>query len=111
MRQGQNTEDGKFTYTEVECLGACVNAPMVQINDDYYEDLTPEIMGQMIDKMAKGKAIDIGSQSGRKGSMAQLGSTTLADAAKQAGVTMREPGLVEDGHDDAAADTAAQTAQ
>ncbi|GLI79973.1 NADH:ubiquinone oxidoreductase 24 [Penicillium ochrochloron] len=39
---GHTTEDGLFTYIEVECLGACVNAPMVQINDDYYEDLTPE---------------------------------------------------------------------
>ena len=39
---GQTTEDGQFTFSEVECLGACVNAPMVQINDDYYEDLTPE---------------------------------------------------------------------
>lgn len=39
---GHTTEDNLFTYIEVECLGACVNAPMVQINDDYYEDLTPE---------------------------------------------------------------------
>ncbi|CCU81786.1 unnamed protein product [Blumeria hordei] len=39
---GHTTEDGLFTYVEVECLGACVNAPMVQINDEYYEDLTPE---------------------------------------------------------------------
>lgn len=39
---GETTPDNMFTYTEVECLGACVNAPMVQINDDYYEDLTPE---------------------------------------------------------------------
>jgi NADH dehydrogenase (ubiquinone) flavoprotein 2 len=39
---GHTTEDGLFTYIEVECLGACVNAPMVQFNDDYYEDLTPE---------------------------------------------------------------------
>src|SRR6202046_5288740 len=40
---GEITADGKFSYIEVECLGACVNAPMVQINDDYFEDLTPEI--------------------------------------------------------------------
>lgn len=39
---GHTTPDGLFTYVEVECLGACVNAPMIQINDDYYEDLTPE---------------------------------------------------------------------
>ncbi|KAI4118300.1 MAG: hypothetical protein LQ341_007627, partial [Variospora aurantia] len=41
---GSTTSDGMFTFSEVECLGACVNAPMVQINDDYYEDLTPESM-------------------------------------------------------------------
>ena len=42
IKAGQTTKDGLFTFVEVECLGACVNAPMVQINDDYYEDLTPE---------------------------------------------------------------------
>lgn len=45
---GHTTEDGLFTYIEVECLGACVNAPMVQINDDYYEDLTPESMKSLL---------------------------------------------------------------
>jgi len=48
IHSGQNTEDGLFTLLEVECLGACVNAPMVQINDDYYEDLTPETMRQLL---------------------------------------------------------------
>merc|ERR1711939_973451 len=42
IHHGETTEDKLFTFTEVECLGACANAPMVQINDDYYEDLTPE---------------------------------------------------------------------
>jgi NADH dehydrogenase (ubiquinone) flavoprotein 2 len=42
IKQGETTPDGLFTFIEVECLGACVNAPMIQINDDYYEDLTPE---------------------------------------------------------------------
>lgn len=42
IHHGETTEDGMFTFTEVECLGACANAPMVQINDDYFEDLTPE---------------------------------------------------------------------
>ena len=42
IHPGQTTQDGLFTFSEVECLGACVNAPMIQINDDYYEDLTPE---------------------------------------------------------------------
>ncbi len=62
----QVTEDGLFTIKEVECLGACVNAPMVQINDDYYEDLNPEIMIRILDDLKSGKEIKIGSQTGRK---------------------------------------------
>src|SRR6201996_3583197 len=74
---GESTADGKFTVTEVECLGACVNAPMVQINDDFYEDLTPEIMGKIIDELKAGKKISIGSQTGRRGSCPQKGPTSL----------------------------------
>ncbi|KAI0472553.1 thioredoxin-like [2Fe-2S] ferredoxin-domain-containing protein [Xylariaceae sp. FL0804] len=48
VKQGETTQDGLFTFVEVECLGACVNAPMVQINDDYYEDLTPETTVQLL---------------------------------------------------------------
>ncbi|KAI5926985.1 thioredoxin-like [2Fe-2S] ferredoxin-domain-containing protein [Camillea tinctor] len=48
IKQGETTADGLFTFIEVECLGACVNAPMVQINDDYYEDLTPETTKQLL---------------------------------------------------------------
>ncbi|CRK28522.1 NADH-ubiquinone oxidoreductase 24 kDa subunit like protein [Verticillium longisporum] len=51
IKQGETTADGLFSYLEVECLGACVNAPMVQINDDYYEDLTPETTRQLIDAL------------------------------------------------------------
>ncbi|MFA5041740.1 MAG: NADH-quinone oxidoreductase subunit NuoE, partial [Bdellovibrionales bacterium] len=51
IEMGATTEDGKFTLTEVECLGACVNAPVVQINDDFYEDLTPESMEKILDKL------------------------------------------------------------
>jgi NADH-quinone oxidoreductase E subunit len=76
---GESTADGKFALKEVECLGACVNAPMVQINDDYYEDLTPESMGKLIDDLAAGRKLSAGSQSGRKNSMAQNGATTLKD--------------------------------
>lgn len=61
----ETTEDGEFTVVEVECLGACVNAPMVQINDDYYEDLTPEKMEQLLDDLKDGKQVKVGSQSGR----------------------------------------------
>jgi len=77
----ETTDDGLFTIREVECLGACVNAPMVQINDDYYEDLTPAIMEQMLDKLAKGEKIETGSQQGRTASMAASGPTTLKDLA------------------------------
>lgn len=62
------TPDGKFSYTEVECLGACVNAPMVQINDDYFEDLTPVQMAKMIDDLSADKKLSVGSQTGRQGS-------------------------------------------
>ena len=49
--QGEVTEDGKFSWVEVECLGACVNAPMVQINADYYEDLTKDSFNQLLDAL------------------------------------------------------------
>ncbi|EQD48441.1 NADH:ubiquinone oxidoreductase, 24 kDa subunit, partial [mine drainage metagenome] len=50
---GEVTEDGEFSLIEVECLGACVSAPMVQINDDYYEDLTPQKVGDLLDMVGK----------------------------------------------------------
>ena len=53
IHSGQMTEDGMFSLLEVECLGACVNAPMVQINDDYYEDLTPETTKQLLQALRK----------------------------------------------------------
>jgi NADH-quinone oxidoreductase subunit E len=65
---GETTKDDQFTLVEVECLGACVNAPMVQINDDYYEDLTPENFDRLLDDLAAGKKPKIGSQTGRQGS-------------------------------------------
>lgn len=69
---GQTTSDGQFTLREVECLGACVNAPMCQVNnshgDHYYEDLTPESIVKIIDALAEGKKPKPGPQSGRKSS-------------------------------------------
>lgn len=79
---GETTKDGAFTVTEVECLGACVNAPMVQINDDFYEDLTPELMSKMLDDLKAGKKLSVGSQTGRKGSCAQNGPTSLKARVK-----------------------------
>ena len=83
---GETTKDGKFTLMEVECLGACVNAPMVQINDDYYEDLTAESMKETLDLLAEDMKPKIGSQKGRKASMPLTGPTTLQNKAKKAGV-------------------------
>ncbi|MBL8640464.1 MAG: NAD(P)H-dependent oxidoreductase subunit E, partial [Alphaproteobacteria bacterium] len=71
---------------EVECLGACVNAPMVQVNDDYFEDLTPESMKQLLVDLKDGKDVTIGSQKGRRTSMALSGTTTLLDQADKLGV-------------------------
>ena len=65
---GETTADGLFTLIEVECLGACCNAPMIQINDDYYEDLTPDSVVAVIDALAKGETPKAGSQTGRRSS-------------------------------------------
>lgn len=62
---GETTKDGMFTLTEVECLCACVNAPLVQIGEHYYEDLTPETMGAIIDLLKKGGTPKPGPQNGR----------------------------------------------
>jgi len=68
----QNTlsKDGLFSWMQVECLGACVNAPLVQINDDYYEDLTYDTTVNILQSLIDGKKIEVGSQSGRKSSKA-----------------------------------------
>jgi NADH-quinone oxidoreductase subunit E len=72
----QVTSDGKFSWLEVECLGACCNAPMVQINTDYYEDLSPERMNKILDDLVAGKAVKPGSQAGRISSEFAPGKTT-----------------------------------
>ncbi|MDZ4736354.1 MAG: NADH-quinone oxidoreductase subunit NuoE [Rhodospirillaceae bacterium] len=79
----QPTSDGLFTISEVECLGACCNAPMVQINDDFYEDLTPEIFAALLDALARGETPKAGSQTGRRGSEQVKERTSLLDLAKQ----------------------------
>ncbi len=74
---GEMTKDQKFSLVEVECLGACVNAPMVQINDDYYEDLDPENFGKLIDQLSAGEKVKVGSQIGRQSSCPATGPTSL----------------------------------
>ena len=81
----ETTKDGKFTLVEVECLGACVNAPMVQVNDDFYEDLTPKTMEKLIDDLGAGKPTKIGPQINRLNSAAEGGATTLKDTFTGAG--------------------------
>lgn len=75
------TADGTFSWGEVECLGACCNAPMVQINADYYEDLTPESMETILDDLAAGRPVKPGPQNGRKASEPEGGPQTLTDPA------------------------------
>jgi NADH dehydrogenase (ubiquinone) flavoprotein 2 len=77
---GETTEDGLFTLSETECLGACVNAPMAQIGDDYYEDLSPESMEKILDALARGETPKAGSQIGRRGAEPAGGLTTLTSA-------------------------------
>lgn len=79
IKKGETSKDGKFTLVEVECLGACVNAPMVQINDDYYEDITPEIMENIINDLSEDKKIKIGTQIDRQNSAPVGGAITLKE--------------------------------
>jgi NADH-quinone oxidoreductase subunit E len=79
--QGDVTGDGKFSWVEVECLGACVNAPMAQINYDYYEDLTAESLGKILDDLGAGKKVKPGPQIDRQLSAPVGGATTLKEKA------------------------------
>ncbi|WP_138422866.1 NADH-quinone oxidoreductase subunit E [Maritimibacter alexandrii] len=71
--------DGKFSWEEVECLGSCANAPMAQIGKDYYEDLTTESFGDLIDRMGAGEVPVPGPQNGRYASEPAGGLTSLKD--------------------------------
>ena len=83
LKKGHTTEDGLFTLTEVECLGACANAPMVQINDDNYEDLTGDSMGAILDAFARGETPKPGPQIDRQTSCAAGGPTSLKKMAER----------------------------
>jgi NADH-quinone oxidoreductase subunit E len=83
LEKGHTTQDGLFTLTEVECLGACANAPMVQINDDNYEDLTEASMGAILDALAAGKTPKPGPQIDRQTSAPVTGPTTLKKMAER----------------------------
>lgn len=74
------TDDGRLSWEEVECLGACVNAPMVQINDYYYEDLTPDSFGEILGKLGNGVAVAPGTFVDRLNSAPQGEPTSLTEA-------------------------------
>ncbi|MBF0332165.1 MAG: NADH-quinone oxidoreductase subunit NuoE [Alphaproteobacteria bacterium] len=76
---GETTADGRFTLSEVECLGACVNAPMMQIGDDYYEDLDAESAARILDTIKRGERPKPGPQIDRQFSAPVGGPTTLGD--------------------------------
>lgn len=77
LKKGATTVDGLFTLNEVECLGACANAPMVQINDDNFEDLTFETMTAILEDLAAGRQPKIGPQIERQTSCPEGGPTSL----------------------------------
>ncbi|MGH6781788.1 MAG: complex I 24 kDa subunit family protein [Sphingomonadaceae bacterium] len=79
LAKGHTTADGLFTLTEVECLGACANAPMVQINDDNFEDLTFTSMTAVLDALVKGESPKAGPQIDRQTSCPEGGPTSLRE--------------------------------
>jgi NADH-quinone oxidoreductase E subunit len=81
---GGTTGDGLFTLVEVECLGACVNAPILQVNDDFYEDLDGPATEALLDALRQGKPPPIGSLAGRRGSAPSKGKTTLTEPPEPA---------------------------
>ena len=83
LKKGATTPDGLFTLTEVECLGACANAPMVQINDDNYEDLTFDSMAAILDTLAAGVTPKPGPQIERQTSAPEGGPTVLKEMVSE----------------------------
>ena len=79
LKKGTTTPDGLFTLTEVECMGTCANAPMVQINDDNYEDLDYDRMTVILEALARGETPKVGPQTGRTASCPEGGPTTLKE--------------------------------
>ena len=86
---GETTKDGMFSLGEVECLGACVNAPMVQINDDYYEDLTSKDMEFILEECVAGRRAKPGPYSSRHAAEPITGLTSLTEPPKGPGFGVR----------------------
>ena len=77
ITSGQTSDCGRFSLLEVECLGACVNAPILQVNDDFYEDLNYQTTGVLLDSLENDAPLAVGSVLGRSGSEASGGATSL----------------------------------
>ena len=78
INSGETSTCGRFSLLEVECLGACVNAPILQVNDDFYEDLDYQTTSDLLESLEAGVPLPVGSVLGRSGSEATEGATTLA---------------------------------
>ena len=78
ISSGETSECGRFTLLEVECLGACVNAPILQVNDDFYEDLDYASTSALLDSLEADEPLPVGSATGRSGSESASGATSLA---------------------------------
>ena len=77
IASGETSACGKFSLLEVECLGACVNAPILQVNDDFYEDLDYQSTGKLLDSLEADTPLPVGSVKGRQGSESEQGATSL----------------------------------
>ena len=77
IASGETSQCGNFSLLEVECLGACVNAPILQVNDDFYEDLDYQTTGELLDSLEAGTPLPVGSVKGRQGSESEQGATSL----------------------------------
>ena len=77
IASGETSACGKFSLLEVECLGACVNAPILQVNDDFYEDLDYQSTGKLLDSLEADAPMPVGSVKGRQGSESEQGATSL----------------------------------
>ncbi|KAG0006036.1 NADH dehydrogenase flavoprotein subunit 2 [Entomortierella chlamydospora] len=89
IKVGETTQDGKFTLVEVECAGACVNAPVLAVNDDYYEDLTPDTTVKVLESLKSGKPLKAGPQSGRHTCEPKGGLTSLTSEPTGPGFMIR----------------------
>ena len=88
ISSGETSACGRFSLLEVECLGACVNAPILQVNDDFYEDLDYQTTSDLLESLEAGVPLPVGSVLGRSGSEATEGATTLASIKFKKGAVL-----------------------